>query len=47
MYLAMIGPWQLFISLVLPFGIFMFGYFVGKKAGYIKRVKEEEAQRKR
>lgn len=42
MYLAMIGPWQILISLILPIGIFAFGYFVGKKAGYIKRVKEEE-----
>jgi hypothetical protein len=46
MYLAMFGPWQIIIILLIPVLIFLAGYHFGKKAGYIKRVKEEEAQRK-
>ena len=45
MYLA-IGPFQLIIVLIFPVGIFLLGYYVGKKSGYIKRVKETENQNK-
>lgn len=46
MNLAMLGPLQVIIILFIPVLIFLAGYHFGKKAGYIKRVKEEEAQRK-
>ena len=46
MTLAILGPWQMIVvSLVFPVLIFMLGYYVGKKAGYIKRVKEEEGRK--
>ncbi|GGD29190.1 hypothetical protein GCM10011368_33980 [Hyunsoonleella pacifica] len=41
MYLA-IGPSQLILVLVVPVVIFLLGFFIGKKSGYIKRVKETE-----
>lgn len=42
MFLAMLGPWQLIIILVIVFGILFLTYRMGQKSGYIKRVKEEE-----
>lgn len=39
-----IGPWQLSILLIIPLGIFLLGFFIGKKSGYIKRVKEEDSK---
>lgn len=46
MILGMIGPFQLIFLLVIAFvflgAVFALGYSVGKKAGYIKRVKEVE-----
>jgi hypothetical protein len=42
MTLAMIGPWQFILILLPVLGIFFLGYYMGKKAGYIKRVKEME-----
>lgn len=42
MSLAMLGPWQIIIVLFIPVLIFLLGYHFGKKAGYIKRVKETE-----
>lgn len=38
----MIGPIQLILIILVPTGIFMLGYVLGKKSGYIKRVKEEK-----
>lgn len=43
-YLGMIGPWQIIIILALPIAFFAVGYSFGKKAGYIKRVKEIESK---
>lgn len=44
----MVGPWQIIILLILLgivlTGVFILGYSIGKKAGYIKRVKEIESQ---
>jgi hypothetical protein len=46
MYLA-IGPVQIIlVSIVVPVGIFLLGFSIGKKSGYIKRVKETEEQNK-
>ncbi len=42
MNLAMIGPWQFILILLPVLGIFFLGYFIGKNAGYIKRVRETE-----
>lgn len=42
MNLAMIGPYQIILVLAVPVVIFFLGFFVGKKVGYINRVKEEE-----
>ena len=42
MILSMIGPWQFILIFVFIFGIFFLGYYLGKKSGYIKRVKEVE-----
>ncbi|WP_443632967.1 hypothetical protein ABXT64_10930 [Candidatus Marifrigoribacter sp. Uisw_064] len=42
----MIGPFQIILLLLVPVGIFLLGFFVGKKSGYIKRVKETENQNK-
>lgn len=38
----LIGAPQIVLVLVVPVVIFLFGYMVGKKAGYIKRVRETE-----
>ncbi|GAA4241496.1 MULTISPECIES: hypothetical protein [Winogradskyella] len=38
----MIGPFQIILVLIVPVGIFLLGFFIGKKSGYIKRVKETE-----
>ncbi|AOR29350.1 hypothetical protein FORMB_23320 [Formosa sp. Hel1_33_131] len=45
MYLA-IGAIQLILVLIVPIGIFLLGFSIGKKSGYIKRVKETENQNK-
>lgn len=37
-----IGPMQVILVLLIPAIIFLIGYSFGKKAGYIKRVKETE-----
>jgi hypothetical protein len=42
----MIGAPQIILVLLVPVGIFLLGFFVGKKSGYIKRVKETENQNK-
>jgi hypothetical protein len=41
-FLGVIGPFQIILLLIFPVGIFLFGYYLGKKSGYIKRVKEQE-----
>jgi hypothetical protein len=47
MYIAAIGPIQIIlVSIIIPVGIFLIGFFVGKKVGYIKRVKETENRNK-
>ena len=38
----MIGPFQIILVLIVPVGIFLLGFFIGKKSGYIKRIKETE-----
>ncbi len=45
MFIA-IGPIQVILILIVPIGIFFLGYIVGRKSGYIKRVKETEKQNK-
>ena len=42
MFLGYFGPFQILLLLLIPVGIFIFGFVMGKKAGYIKRVKETE-----
>lgn len=37
-----VGPFQIILVLLVPVGIFFLGYLLGKKAGYIKRIKETE-----
>ena len=37
-----IGAPQLILIFLIPIAIFFIGYYFGKKAGYIKRVKETE-----
>jgi len=44
-FLAMIGPYQLIIILAIPIVLFSLGYFFGKKAGYLKRIKETESNK--
>jgi hypothetical protein len=42
MYLI-IGPIQIILVFtIFPIGIFLLGFFLGKKSGYKKRVKETE-----
>jgi predicted Na+-dependent transporter len=40
----MIGIWQILIVLIvffaLPIGVFLLGYFIGKKAGFNKAIQE-------
>lgn len=38
----MISPYLLIIILLPVIGVYFLGFFVGKKSGYIKRLKEEE-----
>tara|TARA_R110001592_G_scaffold143635_2_gene366508 strand:- start:949 stop:1089 length:141 start_codon:yes stop_codon:yes gene_type:complete len=46
MYLT-IGPIQIILGfIILPVGIFLLGFFLGKKSGYKKRVKETESQKR-
>jgi len=45
MYLA-IGPFQIILVLLIPVGIFLLGFYLGKKSGYLKRIKETENQNK-
>lgn len=42
MILGVFGPWQLIVLLIIPVGIFLAGFFIGKSVGYAKRVKETE-----
>ncbi len=42
----LIGPIQVILILIVPVGIFLLGFFIGKKSGYIKRIKETENQNK-
>lgn len=42
MVLGVFGPWQLIVLLIIPVGIFLAGFFIGKNAGYVKRVRETE-----
>ncbi|MFC4634423.1 hypothetical protein ACFO3O_10925 [Dokdonia ponticola] len=46
MILGIVGPFQLILLLLIPAGIFFLGFFLGKKSGYIKRIKETEKQHK-
>ncbi|RIA09189.1 hypothetical protein OE09_1018 [Flavobacteriaceae bacterium MAR_2010_72] len=39
-----IGAAQVILIILVPVAIFFLGYSSGKKAGYIKRVKESEKQ---
>lgn len=41
-FLGVIGAPQILLVLIIPAGIFLLGYYIGKKSGYIKRVKEEK-----
>ena len=41
-FLGVIGALQIIIVLIIPIAIFLLGYYIGKKSGYIKRVKEEK-----
>ncbi len=46
MFLA-IGPIQIIlIFTIFPIGIFLLGFFLGKKSGYKKRAKETENRNK-
>ena len=46
MYLA-IGPIQIILFFtIFPIGIFLLGFFLGKKTGYKRRVKEMENRNK-
>lgn len=38
-----IGAPQVILIVLIPIGIFFLGYFFGKKAGDLKRIKETEA----
>ena len=40
--LLAIGPIQVILILIAPIGIFFLGYVLGKRSGYMKRVKETE-----
>ncbi|MFK7783720.1 MAG: hypothetical protein AB8B56_01320 [Crocinitomicaceae bacterium] len=42
MILGVFGPWQLIVLLIVPAGIFLAGYFIGRNAGYMKHVRETE-----
>ncbi len=42
---TVIGAPQVILILLIPVAIFFLGFVVGKKAGYIKRVKETENQK--
>jgi len=46
MYLANGQDQIILVSIVVPVGIFLLGFSIGKKSGYIKRVKETEEQNK-
>ncbi len=46
--LGVVGPFQvilLLLTLTFPIVLFFLGYYFGKKAGYNKRVKEEELKK--
>jgi hypothetical protein len=45
--LQFIGGPQLLLILLVPIGIFILGFYMGKKSGYIKRLKETENQEKK
>jgi len=42
MILGVFGPWQVIALLLLPAGFFLAGFFIGKNAGYMKRVRETD-----
>jgi F0F1-type ATP synthase assembly protein I len=42
MILGVFGPWQLIVVLVIPVGIFLAGFFIGRNVGYLRRVREME-----
>ena len=47
MYLA-IGPIQILLVLlvlIFPIGIFLLGFFIGRKSGYSKKAREIEGKR--
>ncbi len=45
MYLA-IGPVQIILVLLIPIGLFLLGFYLGKKSGYLKKIKEIDKQNK-
>ena len=45
--LQFIGGPQLLLMLIVPIGIFILGFYMGKKSGYIKRLKETESQERK
>lgn len=44
MILGIVGPFQIIIMMIIPGGIFLLGFLIGKKVGYTKRVKETESR---
>lgn len=42
MFMSVVGPFQIVLITLVPVGIFLLGFSVGKKSGYIKRVREME-----
>lgn len=42
----MIGPWQilivLFVVFILSVGVFLLGYFIGRKAGFKEAIQEHQ-----
>jgi hypothetical protein len=42
MILGVFGPMQLIVLLIIPVGIFLAVFFIGKNVGYLKRVREKE-----
>lgn len=45
MITLVIGAPQVILILLVPVAVFFLGYTMGKKAGYIKRVKESDNQK--
>ena len=42
MILGIFGPWQLIVLLIIPAGIFLAGFFIGKSVGYNKGIRESQ-----